>query len=49
MDRIYAHDHPLRFLDAYAECMVSTSHDTVYFWLFVKQDFIITRKVCVPG
>lgn len=49
MDRIYAHDHAVKFLDAYAEYMVSTSYDTVYFWLFEKHEFKITRKARVVG
>lgn len=49
MDRIYAHDHAVKFLDAYAEYMVSASLDTIYFWLFDRHEFQIMRKVRVPG
>lgn len=49
MDRIYAHDHALKYLDAYGDYMVSTSHDTVYFWQFDMKQFRILRKIVVPG
>lgn len=49
IDRIYAHDEPIKFLDGMGKYLVSSSEKRTYLWGLCDKQYEILRQIYVNG